>query len=108
MAEYIEREAAYRFAQDQLKKETGAYSRGWNHAMNVIKGALHNNDAIPTADVVPVRHGVPVPHYETWLNSDMEPVKTVRIGNECPFCGDTKIKNFCPNCGARMDNKDGD
>ena len=28
MAEYIEREAAYRFAQDQLKKETGAYSKG--------------------------------------------------------------------------------
>ena len=52
--EYIEREAAYRFAQDQLKKETGAYSMGWNHAMNVMKSALHNNDALPAADVVPV------------------------------------------------------
>ena len=56
MPEYIDREAAYRFAQDQLKKETGAYSRGWNHAMNVMKSAFHNNDAIPAADVVPVQH----------------------------------------------------
>lgn len=54
--EYIEREAAYRFAQDQLKKETGAYSKGWNNAMNVMKSAFHNNDALPAADVVPVRH----------------------------------------------------
>ena len=51
---YIECEAAYRFAQDQLKKETGAYSRGWNNALGVMKGALHNNDAIPAADVEPV------------------------------------------------------
>lgn len=69
MAKYIECEAAYRFAQDQLKKETGAYSRGWNHAMNVMKSALHNNDAIPAADVVPVvRCGeckYCVEHYDT-------------------------------------------
>ena len=54
MTKYIECEAAYRFTQDQLKKETGAYSKGWNNAMNVIKGALHSNDALPAADVVPV------------------------------------------------------
>lgn len=54
MVKYIECEAAYRFAQDQLKKETGAYSKGWNNALGVMKGALHNNDALPAADVVPV------------------------------------------------------
>lgn len=54
MAKYIECDAAYRFAQDQLKKETGAYTKGWNNALGVMKGALHNNDAIPAADVVPV------------------------------------------------------
>ena len=60
-------------------------------------------DVQPTIDAVPVKHGTPVKHFETWLNSDLEPVKTVWIGYECPFCGDTGIKNYCPNCGARMD-----
>ena len=54
MDKYIDCEAAYRFAQDQIKKETGAYSKGWNNALGVMKGALHNNDAIQAADVVPV------------------------------------------------------
>lgn len=96
MTKYIECEAAYRFAQDQLKKETGAYSKGWNNAMNVIKGALHNNDALPAADVVPVRHG----RWE-WYDS---------FSYRCSACekywiapGDQYDYHYCPNCGARMD-----
>ena len=57
---------------------------------------------IPTADVRPVMRGVRAPHYETWLNSDGNPIATHRIGYECPFCGDTGVKNFCPNCGADL------
>ena len=99
MTDYIDREEAYRFAQDQLKKETGAYSMGWNHAMNVMKSAFHNNDALPAADVVPVRHG-------RWIS---EPGHIPH----CSECGrysddaDTGEAICCPFCGAKMD-KDGD
>lgn len=103
---YIEREAAYRFAQDQRKKETGAYSKGWNNALVVMKGALHNNDAIPAADVTPVRHG-----YWRWYDTTHGGIKLY----VCSLCdGDSKTENeikrclYCPNCGARMDLKDGD
>lgn len=57
----------------------------------------------PSVDAEVVRHGIPVAHYETWCNSDGEPVITLPYGYECPFCGNVGIKNYCPNCGAKMD-----
>ena len=57
--------------------------------------------ALPAADVVPVVHG--------WWNAD----------ETCSLCGEkstegldaTKwnywLPNYCPNCGAKMDGKDG-
>lgn len=99
MIEYIEREAAYRFAQDQWKKETGAYSKGWNNALGVMKGALHNNDAIPAADVVPVRHG-------RWIkDGDEGPVYCSECGEEHEW--EDYRASYCDCCGAKMD-KDGD
>lgn len=96
---YIECEAAYRFAQDQLKKETGAYSKGWNNAMNVIKGALHNNDALPAADVVPVvRCGecryrqYDALFHQSYCNGN-------RVTDDW-YCADGERLT---NCGARMD-----
>jgi len=65
--------------------------------------------SVPAADVRKVVQGKPVPHYEIWLNSDGEPVQTVRLGLQCPFCGDTGIKKYCPNCGAEIiDEKEGE
>ena len=80
MDDFIDREAVYRFAQEQKKKETGAYSKGWNHAMDVIKSAVHNKDAIPAADVAPVvRCG--------------ECIKPIE---ECPFKDHVMLKtDFC-------------
>lgn len=103
MDKYIDCEAAYRFAQDQLKKETGAYSRGWNHALGVMKGALHNNDAIPAADVAPVRHGrwiVSRIDY-SWLGTEYPThCKCDQCGREIPYL---VMDDYCPRCGARMD-----
>ncbi len=87
---YIDSEAVYHFAQDQLKKETGAYSKGWNNAMNVIKSAMHSKDAIPAADVREVVRG-------KWK------VNPVYI--KCSLCKEAFLlipQNFCPNCGADM------
>lgn len=61
-------------------------------------------ELLPEAeDAAIIKHGNPVPHYETWCNSDGEPVTTLPFGYECPFCGDPDIKKFCPTCGAKMD-----
>lgn len=50
----ISREAAIKFAKEQMAKETGAYSRGRNAALLVMKSALDNPDAIPSAPAVPL------------------------------------------------------
>ena len=56
---------------------------------------------MPTADVAPVRHG----RWEEASDGD---------GIVCPFCRtdfctiiyDTEYFNYCPNCGAKMDEKE--
>lgn len=50
----IDANALYEFVQDQMEKETGAYTRGKNKAFNIVKSALHNECAAPTIDAVPV------------------------------------------------------
>lgn len=50
----ISRKAAIKFAKEQMIKETGAYSKGRNAAMLIMKSALNNPDAIPTVPAVPL------------------------------------------------------
>ena len=50
----ISREAAIKFAKEQMVKESGAYSKGLNAALLVMKSALNNLDAIPTVPAVPL------------------------------------------------------
>ena len=78
MAEYINREAAI----DRLEKL---------FQLQAVTARVIM-EAIPSADVQPVRHG-------RWGNR-----------NECSECGfqpwferDIHTLNFCPNCGAKMD-----
>ena len=54
MDDLISRKAAIEFAKDQKVKETGAYSKGQNDALNVMKSALNNPDAIPSVPAVPL------------------------------------------------------
>lgn len=57
-------------------------------------------ESFPNADVAPVRHG----RWEEASDGD---------GIVCPFCRtdfctiiyDTECFNYCPNCGAKMDEK---
>ena len=46
--------------------------------------------------------GKPIKHTEIFCNSDGEPVVEYIVGKACPFCGSTKIENYCANCGAKM------
>lgn len=84
MAEYIDRV-------DLLRQI------GW---ADTPEGCIFDVRRMPLADVVPVIHG----RWEPIINAFGE-----LEGWMCKCCGtETKRKsNYCPNCGAKMDIKDG-
>ena len=93
MAEYIEREAAINELMNDAPEQVG-YSR--EDAADCIR-------YMDAADVATVRHG----RWEEASDGD---------GIVCPFCRtdfctiiyDTEHFNYCPNCGAKMDEKEND
>lgn len=106
MAEYIEREAAVKFARH-------AYNQ-WNLAMAAADGKREINlvykrqelckavESVfadsPAADVAPVVHGRWLP-----VNGHWGP-KIVRRGYQCSLCGriERQCEPYC-HCGAKMD-----
>ncbi len=54
MAEYIEREKAFKLIKEQKEKETGAYSRGKNKGLIIAGSIINNKEVLPAADVVEV------------------------------------------------------
>ena len=54
MAEYIEREKAFKLIKEQKEKETGAYSKGRNKGLIIAGSIINNKEVLPTADVVEV------------------------------------------------------
>lgn len=93
MAEYIEREALYEKA--YWHGEHPDVSNPFPDGVDAID--IKDVDAIPAADVVPVRHA-------RW-----------ECGKPCPVCGGDRFEGldadiwadweppYCPNCGAKMD-----
>ena len=87
MADYIDKQAFL----DYMKRTDRYFN---------VKFDIEN---FPNADVVPVRHG----RWEEASDGD---------GIVCPFCRtdfctiiyDTECFNYCPNCGAKMDEKEYD
>lgn len=99
MQRLIDSEAAYRFLTDQLLKVTGKYSEGVNKGLNIARSAMRNPSAIPTIDPESLR---PRGHWES-------PSKLLNIVN-CTACkttfpGDFDEFRYCPNCGAKMEEK---
>ena len=59
---------------------------------------------LDTADVAPVRHG-------KWLGWGKSGTPTYENYGTCSVCGEdaeiyTEHRNYCPNCGAKMDLED--
>jgi hypothetical protein len=90
--EYIEREP--------LKRDL--IDRGFYPA--IVKAAIEN---APTADAVEAVHGEWIPIEHEYRNN----FERVMIADEfdCSICGRRLgyRANYCPNCGAKMDGKDG-
>lgn len=91
MAEYIEREAAVKAAQDGADEWDGGYNR--NRDM-YIEAAI---DEVPAADVQPVVHG----HWIVQRSNYNEKF-------ECSVCQHISKDggNYCGNCGAKMVKED--
>lgn len=101
MARYIDAEKIKRLL--LRKKFTGKYIDGHEMSFNDgIAESIFAIDKIPAADVAPVVHG-------KWKENSF-------VGATCSNCKeafdiyDNEIIRFryCPNCGAKMDRKDGD
>ena len=95
MAEYIEREAA--------KDELLSWAVCINHPEHLMReDAIYVLDAIPAADVAPVRHG----EWEIVVGSNG---KEYMVCTCCRVSQDlTGVFTYCPNCGCRMDGGDSD
>ena len=90
MDEYIKRETAVRMV---MTAKWGDGSDG-AMAMEIVASA-------PAADVAPVVHG-------RWIDAypdiEQNPMFMYGICSECGFeQAISKYLNFCPNCGAKMD-----
>lgn len=66
--------------------------------LSVIREAFSNVDICPTADVVEVRHG-------RWEHDGSE-LKYRFLCSECGYKLMDVPTNYCPNCGAKMDEKE--
>ena len=96
MAEYIERETLYEKA--YWHGEHPDVGNPFPDGVDAID--IKDVDAIPAADVAPVRHG-------RW-----------KCNKPCPICGGDRFEGldadiwadweppYCPNCGAKMDLED--
>ena len=100
MLEYIEREAISEEIRKYYYKNppNSSYGEGFDRGLDRAQRAILD---APAADVAMVRHG----QWEEASDGD---------GIVCPFCRtdfctiiyDTEYFNYCPNCGAKMDEKE--
>ena len=92
MAEYIEREAAIKELMNDAPEQVG-YSR--EDAADCIR-------YIDAADVVPVRHG-------RWISKNPHGYEWIFVCSNCGYIDGYPFNdrsNYCPNCGAQMDEKE--
>lgn len=100
MSDYIEREAALAYP---IRKDKCDRKHANEHFIFGIESVIEFVEDLPAADVAPIRHG-------RWIPAD----QTGDCCYTCSECGFERdaylldIGNYCPNCGARMDGKEGE
>lgn len=103
MAEYIDRLDAYLAIGAQVKEGRNKVNEGLAAAIDAI-------GALPAADVAPVRHGrdiydTVIGHCEFKCSVCGTELSTV-YGGQNDFGMDGGYFNYCPNCGAKMDQEE--
>ena len=104
MTEYIERDAISEEIRKYYYKNPPnfSYGEGFDRGLDRAQRAIID---APAADVAPVRHGRWVDAYP---DIESNPMFMYGICSECGFeQGISKYLNYCPNCGAKMDEGDG-
>lgn len=94
MAEYLNREAIMKFS---IRKDHCDPEHANEHFINGIESVLEYVENLPPADVAPVVHGRWVTHYRSGT-----PVPEGYVSTCCDMWNSRK-RNYCPNCGAKMD-----
>ena len=92
MAEYIEREVAIKELMNDAPEQVG-YSR--EDAADCIR-------YMDAADVAPVRHG-------RWISKNHHGYEWVFVCSNCDYVDGYPFNdrhNYCPSCGAKMDEKE--
>ena len=112
MAEYIDIEPL-RKQIVEFKTALKQFAKSSSFLMAYISGidaVMEEIDKLPIADVQEVRHGKWVCTefmYENGCTRCSECKTEYYVGDLEEICGDT-LPTYCPNCGARMDGKDGE
>ena len=107
MAEYIDRDAAI-----SLIKQYGYDAiDGGRYSLDTVDDCIelaNRIEALPSADVAPVVHGRWEDSTDEWLGTDVYTCSKCResyvLVEGTP---EQNLWNYCPNCGAKMDGKEG-
>ena len=108
MVEYIERGALMQFP---IRRNHYDRKNGNKHFINGIESVLEYAENLPAADVAPVVHGRWELEYETYGKMRCSVCKKEALIKKA--IGDVGVvtiyvdSNYCPNCGAKMDEKEG-
>ena len=73
------------------------YKKGRRDGLVLANGILKDDKRIPVSDVVEVKHGEWLKHYQSGVT-----VSEGFVSSCCDMWNERK-SNYCPNCGARMD-----
>lgn len=106
MAEYIDREAFKKSVEERYCKPCKAEGKDHNGCWCRacwVDDMLDEVDCFQTADVAPVVHGRWI-HDGRRFEGGIDWCHCSECGKSDNFCART---NYCPNCGAKMDMKDG-
>lgn len=96
MDEYIERGALMQFP---IRRNHYDRKNGNKHFINGIESVLEYAENLPAADVAPVVHG-------RWISKNHHGYEWVFVCSNCDYIDGYPFNdrpNYCPNCGAKMD-----
>ena len=90
------------FAKDDQWREKRTIRERWLRREGILI-MMKGVENFPAVDAVPVVHGKPEPHMVQYISYGGKVVAEFQAGWHCPFCREPGVKNYCPNCGAKMD-----